>query len=177
MPEATMVIDAVLGPECSHHHDGLVGAGAGLAQRHGECVELDRLVPPPYTDIDPSATQYVDQRDLFGNPDRVVQRKRDDGGAEADAFGERSGVRGHRHGVGQEAVVGEVVLAHPARVETETIGGTDQRQLVADSPVVGRADTLTLEQMIGGDALGVGEHEGVKRRELHREGSQSLRGP
>ena len=167
IPEAAVVIDAILGPQRAQYLDGFVGARAGFVQRDSECIELDRLVAAADADIDAPSAQHVDERDLFGDSDRVMERKRDHGGAETDALGERRGVGRHRHRVGQEAVVGEVVLAHPAGVESEAIGRADQRQFVADGPMMGRADALTLEQMIGRDALGVGEHERVERREFH----------
>jgi hypothetical protein len=60
-----------------------------------------------------------------------------------------------------------VVFAHPARIEAETVGRSDQLQFVGDRAVVSRPHALSFEKVIGRDPLRVGEHERVESRELH----------
>jgi hypothetical protein len=91
-----------------------------------KALNFDGLVATADADVDAPPAQHVDERDLFGDPDRMMERERDYGSAETDALGERGGVGGHRHGVGQEAVVGEMVLPHPTGVEAEPVSRPDQ---------------------------------------------------
>jgi len=111
-------------------------------------VELPQatLIKPP--DDQPAVAQVVDQRELFGQPDRVVQRGLRHREADADPPGRhrQGGGEGDRIDVGAVAV--EMVLGEPDCVEAERVGEARLRQRLLDHHPIARRIAALGEQEV-----------------------------
>src|SRR5262249_13935247 len=74
--------DALLRPEALHDRQLLLESGATLLQVHTVEGELIGLVADGDTERHPSFGHHVEQRDVLGEPDRMVERGDEDVGAE-----------------------------------------------------------------------------------------------
>ncbi len=126
-----MVGEGVLGPGLLEDFDGLCvvravallvldGRAVGVAERLG----LPRLVAAAEADLDPSAAEVVEDRQLLGQAQGVPEG--DDVGelAEANPRGERGDRRLDLDRVGAQlgALGAEVVLGQPVVVEADLLG-------------------------------------------------------
>ena len=84
LPELALVRKAPLRrPRLPQKSARLVEAGGGLFGRNGETVEFLGAVALADAEIDATARQQIDGRDLFGEQSRVVPGQYDDCGAKA----------------------------------------------------------------------------------------------
>ena len=93
-----------------------------VVEVEAEALELVALIARAQADHRPALAQVVQEGDLLGEANRVVERRHDDRGAEPDALGDRREVGGHHQRRGADAVVGEVVLGEPGHVEAHVVG-------------------------------------------------------
>ena len=96
-----------------------------LVARNSECVEVGHLMRDPEPEDDPAARDPVEHDRVLGEPDRMVQRGREHGGAEADSTGalqERGADEQRRD---QRAAAGLVELGQEDRVEPGLLGHGD----------------------------------------------------
>ena len=82
LPVRAGEVDAVLGPCLEQDVDAFLHALAALLLRHAVAVELHRAIAATEADDQPTATQNVESRGFFGQPQRMVERDDVDGGAE-----------------------------------------------------------------------------------------------
>src|SRR4029078_6666137 len=101
--------------------------------RHAEADELVRLVSPPYAEIEPPMGEDVDQDEIGGSAQRMVERDRAHG--HADPYLLRALGDGCRVdlGGGDEAVSGEQVFGDPHLVVTELLGQLEEAQIVVEA--------------------------------------------
>jgi len=83
---------------------------------------------------------------VLGDAQRVIQWESHDAGAEADTPRLRDQRGKRERGRRAIAVLGEVVLRGPDRVEPEVLGGDHQLPLLADGLMLGLVDGI-LEQV------------------------------
>jgi hypothetical protein len=77
LPVASMVRDAVLGPEAANDLDALRETAHALGHRHLEDGELLGPVAEPDTKHEPPARNHVQEGADLGQLNRVVQRQQD----------------------------------------------------------------------------------------------------
>src|ERR1700677_2892609 len=83
-------------------------------------------------DLHPAAAQRVDDGDILGQPDRVLQRQHGDRGGKPDPLGAGGGVSKERPWRRQSAATERrVMLRDPAHVETQLVGDDEQLLCVA----------------------------------------------
>jgi len=100
----------------------LVEDGRRVLDPHAEAVELEFLVAGPDAELEPSVGDGVGEAGFRQQAQGVVHRQDANGAAEPDALRQRRHVRHHHQRRGAEAVVGEVVLGVPRRVEAGLVG-------------------------------------------------------
>ncbi|ODN66256.1 hypothetical protein A6302_04454 [Methylobrevis pamukkalensis] len=100
------------------HHPPVFDEDLGLLRHVGVvALELVGLVAGADADHRPSAGQLVEQRDLLGNPHRVIERQHDHAGAKPDAAGDAGHVGGDHQRRDADRIVGEMVLGEPGDLE------------------------------------------------------------
>ena len=93
---------------------------------------LHRPVSAADAEFDPPLAEGVDDRDVLGQSQRVLQRQDRDRGGQPDPLGARGGVGQERPRRGQPAAAERhVVLGHPSHVETQLVGDDEQLLSVA----------------------------------------------
>ena len=131
----------VLGPECPEDLDVLLGPRGAIVPR--DVARLELLGAPPDSDaqIDASAREPVERRDMLGGVHGVALREEHHAGAQADALGVR----------GQERVRDERVRQRRRRREERL---AVVRPLVLVGEVVEQHDMLPEEQLGEPEFLG-----------------------
>src|SRR5262249_52059387 len=104
---------------------------ASLAHWDSEAFVLDARGPPTKAEQAASTAENVEQRDLFGNTDRVVPRQHDDRSPERDALGAPGKIGQQLERRRRHRIAGEMVLQRKQRVEAERLGEVAHRQMVA----------------------------------------------
>ncbi len=138
--------DSVLRPTLLDQPDSLVEHLARPGLIHAEAGELHRLVAAAEPEVDAAVAHEIEQREVLGHADRIVERQHDDAGPEPDAARARCH-RGQRDlGRRQVAVLAEVVLRRLDRVEAQILGGIHQLELLLDDLVL-RPPRRILEQV------------------------------
>ena len=117
LPVFALVADAFVGPARQHDLDGFAEALGALGHGDAEGLELDPGEAAAGAEVDPAAGEMVEQRDLLGEAQGVVERGQGDGGADPEAPGLGGGERGHHVHRGADREAGEVVLGQPHGVE------------------------------------------------------------
>ncbi len=118
---ASLEREALQGPRFEHDRETLLEALAVLDLGHTVALELDGAIPATDSDVEASFAQDVHDRELLGEPNRIVERQ--DRGSQADAHPPRPR-RGGRRQDGRrdgQAVVDEVMLRQPDAVEAELL--------------------------------------------------------
>src|SRR5439155_18325823 len=134
---ATLEREALQGPRFEHDREAFLETLAILDLGHAIALELDGPVAATDTDVEPSFAQDIDDRELFGESNRIVEWK--DRGGQADAHPPRPR-RGRRRQDGRrdrQAVVDEMVLRQPDAVEAELLGPHHLLDLTPDDLRVG----------------------------------------
>ncbi len=96
-------------------------AEAGVFDRRRATAEAEQAAP---------AAQNVQQRDLFGDADRVVPWQHDDGGTKCDALGAAGEIAQQLRRRRRHRIAGEVVLQRENGVEAERLGKIAEFQMV-----------------------------------------------
>ena len=92
---------------------------------------VDRILADP--DIDPALAQIVEQRQLDGEPHRVVKRQLHDREADLDPLGPHRDRRGEQQRIVVDALAGEIVLGQPDVAEPELFGQAHLLDLLVDA--------------------------------------------
>jgi hypothetical protein len=88
-----------------------------------------RRVAHADADLDPSAADIVEHREVLGEPDRMVERQQADVAREAHVLGARRHRRGDRDPGGKISVLDEMMFGEPDEIEPEPV---EPRHLVHD---------------------------------------------
>lgn len=86
-----------------------------------------------HSDIDPASAQIVEQRQLDGEPHRVVEGQLHDGEADPDPLGAHRDSRGEQQRVVVDALAGEIMLGQPDIAEPEPFGKAHLLDLLVDA--------------------------------------------
>ncbi|HUC10904.1 MAG TPA: hypothetical protein VL985_10835 [Stellaceae bacterium] len=92
---------------------------------------VDRALVDP--DIDPAPAQIVEQRQLDGEPYRMMEGQLHDGEADPDPLGAHRDSRGEQQRVVVDALAGEVMLGQPDIAEPEPLGKAHLLDLLVDA--------------------------------------------
>src|SRR5438132_2816674 len=96
-------------------------------------MELQWLIATPEPDLQSAIGQQVGDGDVLGQAQRIPEWRHQDGLAEADARGAGAGSGNQQQRIGRIAVVGEVMLGDPYRVEAELVGQCDMGQRLGEA--------------------------------------------
>ena len=89
-----------------------------------KAVELVFAIARAKAQHEAAVAENIDERGVFGDPQRIGERQRHDGGAELDAFRQRREIGGIDEHVRHDAVfVAEVMFGEPGIVVAELVGG------------------------------------------------------
>ena len=126
-----LVREALLGPGLQDDLDGFAEALGALLGWHAEGIELRMGKAAAGTPVDPAARQHVEQRHLFGEPQRMIERGQRHRRADAQALGAcRRHDAQHVHR-GADAESGEMMLGQPHRVEARLVHDLDALERTA----------------------------------------------
>jgi hypothetical protein len=97
----------------------------------------DKLVlvvdrPLADADIDPALAQIVEQRQLDGEPHRMVERQLHDRESDPDPFGAHRDSRGEQQRVVVDAFAGEIMLGQPDVAKPKLLGEAHLLDLLVD---------------------------------------------
>src|SRR5262249_17281067 len=145
MPEAAAMLEALFRPGSEHDPFRLLEACLRLLMVEPVALVVVNIEggAAAETNDEPPLAHMVDERELLGEADRVVERGLEDGVAQFAAPG-RSGERGREgDGVDIDAVAVEMMLGQPQYLDAELVGeaGLAQR-LLDDAPVIIRLAAL-----------------------------------
>src|SRR5688572_9908232 len=144
---AAAVRDLLARPELGPEVEDLVGAPAALGQRHAGHLELRRVPAHADAQLEASAREEHEARNLLGEEDRVADGRNQDAGGELDAR-RRAGGKAQRLQRREprgavEAARGQQVLGHPERIVAERFGARGE---VADPPRRGEIEVRERER-------------------------------
>jgi hypothetical protein len=126
--------------------DRLVEEPTGFRLVDGVAAELVRLVTATDAEVDTAAAHDVEERELLGDADRVVKGEDDDPGAEPHPLGQRHEGGQHERGGDAVAVLREVMLRGPDRIEAVVLRGAQDLHLLRHHLCLGLANGV-LEKM------------------------------
>ena len=111
-PEPPLVGHALLSPGGQHDLHALAEAVRALLDGHAEGLELGAVEAAAGAPVHPAAGQHVDQGDLLGQPQRIVEGGQGHGHPDPERPRARGHVAGHHvdgrtHAVGVEVVLGQ----------------------------------------------------------------------
>src|ERR1700678_1948720 len=122
------VTKTLVAPRCQDDFNRFAKTEMALVLRHGEGPELARIESAPGAPVHPAAGKDIEQRDLLGQPDRMVKRSERHPGSYAQPFGARGRVRAHHGYRRTDTVVIEMMLGEPDRVVPAAIHYFDPLQ-------------------------------------------------
>src|SRR5208282_1394177 len=123
--------ESLAAPRKLENLDGLERAAESLRAWHAEALELLGPVAQANSQPEPAARDYIDERGVLGELERMIKRRQQDEGADGDAGGARRDGSRRGHQRGQIAVVGEMMLGEPDGIEAELLGGLNLRERFA----------------------------------------------
>jgi hypothetical protein len=88
---------------------------------------------PAHPDIDPAPAQIVEQRQLDGEPHRVMEGQLHDGEADPDSLGAHRDRGGEQQRVVVDALAGEIMLGQPDIAEPKPFGKAHLLDLLVDA--------------------------------------------
>jgi len=142
--------EGILGPRLDDDVLGLVEAGLRLVMVDAEALVIIDVVGAAAAEPDdePPLRQMVDDCELLGEADRVVQRGLQDREAERGALqrDRQCAGKGDRIGVGADAV--EMMLAEPDDIDAEPVGQHRLAQGLVDDDAVTRRVAAVGKQKI-----------------------------
>ena len=114
-----------LGPGAAHHRDALLGERYPVGAPPPERLELLVAVAHAEAEHHATAGEHVDGGDVLRQLERVVERQQQDVGRELHLLRARRDRGQQWNRRRRVAVLGEVVLGDPDRVEAELLGAHD----------------------------------------------------
>ena len=166
--------ECAAGPCLDHDRLDLVEPRLRLVMVDAEALVIVNVVRAAAAEPDdqPAFEQVIEQRHLFGEPDRMMQRGLDDGEAEprvTQRGGQRAG-QGDRIGIDRDAV--EMVLGQPDHVGAQLVGQRrlaqgllDHRAVLRRIAAIGKQEIAEFHRVLrsGAAPSRTGEAGGVKR--------------
>ena len=119
-----------------------------LVLRHAVAAELGGAVAAPHAHVESALRDDVDERHLLGEPERLVEREDRGGEADTNALGPGRDRARERGRIDREAVVDEMVLGQPHRIEAELFRPHHLLELAVNDLRV-RIARMRLEEIIG----------------------------
>src|SRR4029077_6206185 len=113
--------EALAGPRAFQDLHRLERPAEPLFARHPEALELLGAVAKPDSEPQPAMRKHIDEGGIFGELQRMVKRREQNVGADSDARRARRYRCRRRHHRGQVAIVGEMMLSQPDRIEAERL--------------------------------------------------------
>src|SRR5258708_3811941 len=112
---------SLAGPREFENLDSLERAAESLRARDAEAFELLSTVAETNSKPKPPARDYIDERRVLGQLQRMVERRQQDVRADRDAGRARRDSRSRGHQRGQITVVGEMMLGKPDGIEAKPL--------------------------------------------------------
>ena len=112
-------------------------ARPGLAHRDAKAGVLDARRPPAKAEQAAPAAEDVEERDLLGDPDRIVPRQHDDRGPKGDPFGAAGEIGQQLQWGRRHRIAGEMMLEREQRVEAERLGEIAHGQMIRHDRHIG----------------------------------------
>jgi hypothetical protein len=126
VPEALAVeIERLARPGAADQRDALFDEARTVPQLAAELAKLERAVAATDTEVEAPARQQRQRGRVLRDPDRIVQRQDHQVGSDAHAPRARAHRPRDHERRGRVAVVAEVMLRQPDRVEAEPLGLDD----------------------------------------------------
>ena len=132
LEELAVPVEDLLGQRLDDDLRGLDEAGTRLLHRHAEAGVLHAGRAAAEAEHAAAVREDVEQRDLLGDPHRIVPGEHDDGGTQRDALRAAGDVAEELSGRRRHGVAGEVVLEREDGVEAERLSQVAERQVLAD---------------------------------------------
>jgi len=159
--ELTFIAEAIFRPRLLDDLDALTEDIASARLVDAVAGEFVRLVAASDAEVDPAVGHEVDQREVFGDADGMIQRQDDD--ARTEAYRLRAGGDGGERdgGRGAVAVLAEVVFGGPDRIEPELLSAHHDVELFVDDLLLRPPDRI-LEQVKLAELHGVPPRYGCR---------------
>src|ERR1039458_5012437 len=125
VPELATEVDPLFRPGFPHDLDRLVETFTTLRNWHAEHLEFNRIEPAACTPVDPAASEHIQERHLFCQPERVVKSGQRDRHTDADVLGVIGHVQSHHVDRRANAVPREMVLCQPHCIVSTLIHDLD----------------------------------------------------
>jgi hypothetical protein len=97
----------------SNYFEGLVGSRSALFERHTETLELFPFDADPGAELETTAGDHINGRNILGKAYGIVKRHQEHSGYDTDPVGAGGDRRGCGQDRGQTPVFDEVVLRQP----------------------------------------------------------------
>src|SRR5271166_6091065 len=105
--------DGLSGKRAPNYFEGLVGSRPALLERHTKTFELFPLEADAGAELETTAGDHIDCRNILGKAYGIVKRHQEHSGYDADPLGAGSDRRGYGQNRGKIPIFDEVVLRQP----------------------------------------------------------------
>ena len=144
--ELPIIVELLGGPGLLDDLDRLVEDVTAACLVDAIAGELVRLVAAPDAKIDSTPGEEIENRKVLRHPHRMVERQNHDASPEADVLRTGSQRRKGHCWRGAVAILAEVVLGWPDRIEAELLGSRHDVELLVDDLFL-RAPHRVFEEM------------------------------
>src|SRR5258708_2457755 len=110
--------EGLAAPRALEDLDRLQRAAVAGLLRYLQSIEFLVAIAHPDAEAQAATREHVDHGRVLGQPQRMIERGEQHVGAEGEALGPRGDRGQHRHYRREVAVVDEVMLRHPDRMES-----------------------------------------------------------
>ena len=110
--------ERLAGPRFAQHFDDFFGSTDTLLAIHAKGFEIARLIGDARGGDKAAFGCLIDDRDIFGEPHRMIERCEQHTGADLDAFGAHADQARHQHGCWQVAVFLLMMFGKEEAIET-----------------------------------------------------------
>src|SRR6266481_473031 len=170
------------GKRAPNYFKGLVGSRAALFERHTETFELFPFEADPGAELETTAGDHINGRNVLGKAYGIVKRYQEHAGYDADPVGAGGDRRGYGQDRGQIPVLDEVVLRQPHIVKPVVLSPRDLIEDFAVEPVGGLPPLWWISEVVPktkAELSTVVTHDSPllidQRRLIGRRGKHSLR--
>src|SRR6266404_7368350 len=127
--------DGLSGKRAPNYVEGLVASRSALLVGHTETFELFPFEADPGAELETTAGDHINGRNVLGKAYGIVKRRQEHAGYDADPLGAGGDRRGHGQDRGQIPVFDEVVLRQPHIVKPVILAPRDLIEDFAVEPV------------------------------------------
>ena len=140
--------DGLSGKRAPNYVEGLVGSRAALFERHTETFELFPFEADPGAELETTAGDHINGRNVLGKAYGIVERHQEHAGYDADPLGAGGDRRGYGQDRGQIPVFDEVVLRQPHIVKPVILAPRDLIEDFAVEPVGGLTPLCWISEVV-----------------------------